>query len=80
MLFGSRARGDWHAGSDVDLALIVRSLDSKSRDEVLDLVADVELKYDQPLSILVLSTEQLATLRQRERRLAQDIDHEGVRL
>jgi len=80
VLFGSKARGDAEPGSDVDVAIVVRNLTAESRDRILERVADVELEHLGPLSTLVLSVEQLERLRGRERRLALDLDREGVRL
>lgn len=79
-LFGSRARGDYRGDSDMDVAMIVRALTPKGKKEILDLVAELELKYDTPLSVLVFSEEQFQNLKQRERRIALDIEREGIPL
>jgi predicted nucleotidyltransferase len=45
-LFGSKARGDFHADSDIDLLVIVNQLDSDSRWLVRATAADCSLQYD----------------------------------
>lgn len=80
VLFGSRARGDYCARSDIDVAVIVRALSRRLKHEILERVADLELKHDTPLSVLVLSEDQFDQLKMRERRIALDIEREGIPL
>lgn len=79
-LFGSKARGDYGAGSDIDIAVIVRGLTRDLKNAVFDKAADIELERDVSLSTLVLSEEQFEFLKRRERRIALDIEREGVPL
>lgn len=80
VMFGSRARGDYDEESDIDIAVIVNGLDKKLKEEVIDLVADIELTYLVPLSTLVLSSDANKKLIGRERKIALDIEREGVPL
>jgi predicted nucleotidyltransferase len=80
VLFGSRARGDFSDESDIDVAIIVRELTKKLKDKILDEVAQVELEYDMPISAFVLSEEEFNQLKRRERRIALDIEREGIPL
>jgi uncharacterized protein len=80
-LFGSRARGDASPDSDVDVAVIVRDLDEAERVEAIDLAFDAWARMGRvgpPLSPLVWSDRQAADYRRRERRLALDIEREGI--
>jgi predicted nucleotidyltransferase len=80
-LFGSRARGEGHEHSDLDVALIVDAgARRRYRREILDLSFDVGLAHGVELAPLVIEESQLQELRDRERRLAYAIDHEGVAL
>ena len=45
-LFGSKARGDFHADSDIDLLVIVRQLDAESRWLTRATAADYSLQYN----------------------------------
>lgn len=80
VLYGSRARGDHEPDSDIDLAVVVRGMDRHRKNELLDLVADIELEYLVPLSTLVISSKDFAELKKHERRIALDIEAEGVPL
>lgn len=80
ILFGSKARGDYDNESDIDIAVIVKDLSRARKNQILDRVADVELKYLTPLSTLVLSEDDFTSLKNRERRIAMDIEKEGIPL
>ena len=45
ILFGSKARGDSHSDSDVDILLIVDEDDWRFRHAISDVAADVSLEY-----------------------------------
>jgi uncharacterized protein len=80
VLYGSCARGDYDSDSDIDVAIIVRDLTRELKDRILENVADVEMEYLTPLSTLVISEDDFAFLRSRERRIALDIEREGIPL
>ncbi len=78
VLFGSRARGDFDDESDIDIAVIVRGLTRELKHQVLDAVAEIELKYLTPLSVIIFSENDFEHLKRRERRIALDIEREGI--
>jgi len=80
VLFGSRARGDHSQESDVDVAILVRRLTREMKHRILDKVAEIELDYLLPISVLVLSEDEFDHLKERERRIAIDIEREGIPL
>ena len=80
VLYGSRARGDADPDSDVDVAIVVRNLDVETKDRILSIVTDVELEHLVPLSTLILSEEEYRRLLEGERRIALDIEREGINL
>ncbi len=79
-LYGSRARGDYDEESDIDIAVIVKDLDRDLKMRILEEVADLELEHLTPLSTLILSEETYMKLLTRERRVALDIEKEGIAL
>jgi predicted nucleotidyltransferase len=79
-LFGSRARGEGHAESDVDVAFVVTANGRRRRYEVYDLAYDLSLTSGVRLAPLVIAGERLDELRRRERLLAADLDREGIPL
>jgi len=80
VLFGSRARGDWEPGSDIDVAAIVENLTRAEHARILDAVCSVEARHSFPVSFLLFSADQFRELKERERRIALDIEREGVPL
>jgi uncharacterized protein len=77
-LFGSRARGDGHEESDLDVAVVVSSVDRPARRQVSDLAFDVGLRHGVVLAPLVIERRRLDDLRVKERLIASDIDREGI--
>jgi len=77
-LFGSRARGEGSAESDLDVACIVTDTGRARRHELQDLAYDVGLRHGVLVAAMVISAAVLDGLRERERRLALDLDREGV--
>jgi predicted nucleotidyltransferase len=80
VLYGSRARGDYGKTSDTDIAVIVRGLSREMKHRMLNRVADIEFEYLRSLSTLILSEEDFLLLKKRERRIAADIESEGIPL
>jgi predicted nucleotidyltransferase len=80
VVYGSKARGDYDTESDIDIAIIIQGLSRELKNQIYDMVADIELKYFTPLSTLVLSKEDFKFLKKRERRIALDIEKEGIPL
>ncbi len=77
-VFGSKARGDYDPESDVDLAIIVEGLDGETKRRIIDRVAESEMKHLVVVSSLVISWKDFADLKTRERRIALDIEREGI--
>jgi predicted nucleotidyltransferase len=75
-LFGSRARGEGTDESDLDLAVIVTPQGRARRYEVYDAAFDIGLRHGVRLAPFVVSEK----LRARERRVAAELDQEGILL
>ena len=81
VLFGSYARERAHADSDVDVLVLVSPRMPKDGHRAADAAVEVMLRRpDVVLSPLVMTPEELDALRARERRLAAEIDREGIPL
>jgi predicted nucleotidyltransferase len=80
VLYGSRARGDYGKDSDTDIAIVVRGLSREMKHRMLSRVADIEFEYLRSLSTLILSEDDFLLLKKLERRIAADIEREGVPL
>lgn len=79
-LFGSFARGGADEASDVDVAVVLESVDWETRRDVIDLATDTGLPHQLLLSPTVFDRETWETWRRQERALVMDIDREGVPL
>ncbi len=77
-VFGSRARGEGGPDSDVDVLVVVASDDLPVRRRIFDLAYEVFLQTDVLISPLVLSRQGFAAPRQSGRRLAREIERDGV--
>ena len=79
-LFGSRARGEGHEHSDLDVAIVLARDARRHRHRIHDLAFDVGFVHGVTLAPLVLDESRLAELRERELRLARVLDTEGIPL
>jgi len=80
VLFGSHARGKATEDSDVDILVLIDDLDSADTRQIDAIVGDILTRTDVLLSPLVMRTARFDELRARERRLAADIEREGIPL
>jgi len=79
-LFGSWARGEAGADSDVDVAVVVDDLSRAEWSDVIDDACEVEDATGVALSPFVVSGSRFDLLLARERRIARDILAEGIPL
>lgn len=82
ILFGSRARGEGHEESDLDVAVVVRGPEREVYRQVYDVAAELnmEFNYGVRLAPLLVSEDTLEDLRARELAIARAILEEGVSL
>jgi predicted nucleotidyltransferase len=80
VLLGSRARGEGHERSDLDVALLVSPEGRMQRHALYDLAFDVGLAHGVELAPLVLEERRFQELKDRERLIARDIEVEGIPL
>jgi uncharacterized protein len=57
LLFGSKARGEAHADSDVDVLIITVCEDRSLRHAIIDLASDCSLEYNVLLSPRIISVQ-----------------------
>jgi uncharacterized protein len=60
ILYGSYARNDFNENSDIDLLVVLNKLDSagKEIDKIVDVIYDINLKYNTFISIVPITNEE----------------------
>jgi len=80
LLFGSKARGDAHQRSDVDLLLVLRRDDRRAQDALADMTLDIMMEYHIDLSVMTLSQREFRRLSQPPTSFMYTVLHDGIRL
>jgi predicted nucleotidyltransferase len=77
ILFGSYARGEAHAGSDIDVMVVLRGDVTPGReiDRMIDVITDLNLKYGILLSVVPVAEEKYL---QRNSPLLLNVRREGI--
>jgi predicted nucleotidyltransferase len=55
IVYGSKARGDYAIASNIDMVIITLGLTTELNNQILNMVADVEIAHTTPISTLVFS-------------------------
>ena len=79
-LFGSFARGRANEESDIDLAVVLQTVDWPTRGRVVDIATDVGLAHDVVLSPTLFDRSTFQRWLDQDRPLVRDIESEGVEL
>lgn len=77
-VFGSRARGEAHEFSDVDVLVVVDDLSHAEGKAIAQFCGDLLTRHDVLVSTFSVSSERMQTLRRRERLIAREIERDGV--
>jgi predicted nucleotidyltransferase len=80
ILFGSYARGDFHAESDIDFALVLKNPNTRTAFEIFrisDISTDLSLKYGLPISSFPIAE---LKLKESKQGVFQEIRKEGIKL
>lgn len=84
VLFGSRARGDWHAASDIDLLVIAEALTPERHQELRHLGGQLEREtprlYPEPVAVQIVALTRTEFNRARRARMhvAGGAQHDGL--
>lgn len=79
-LFGSCVRGERSEESDIDILVLIDDLTWEEKRRVWDEATLINIARDTLLSPLVMLPEEFQKLKERERRVALDIEKEGIQL
>lgn len=79
-LYGSKARGDHHGDSDIDILVIAGSDDWRLHDEIRQVGYELDESIDYRLSIQVISERRFEHARKRHFQFATSVHEEGIRV
>jgi predicted nucleotidyltransferase len=82
-LFGSKARGDFGNGSDLDVAIVIRGdIDRKLKERIYEIAFEITFSVDYAFNIspVVFTEEEFNHLCEEEWRIALDIINEGIEI
>ncbi len=80
LLYGSKARGDYHKESDIDVFVLIDKGDYKIRDEIVDIAADLLLKHEVLISPRVINMGEYNTLTRWKASFIKNIQKEGIKI
>ena len=79
-LFGSKARGDFHKESDIDLMVVLKNANENKKDDISDLTYDLILKYRVDISPHIYSLKNFNYLNNIPTVFMQIVEREGIEL
>lgn len=79
-LFGSAVRGERWTESDIDILILIADLTWEEKRRVWDEATLLNIEWDILLSPLVMTPPEFQELHNRERRIALDVEQEGIEL
>lgn len=81
-LYGSRARGERHIYSDIDLLVVVKRKTKKLKERLLDLECDISERYGYKdhLSPMIISLSEYRWQRRREWPFIMTVEEDGIDL
>ena len=77
MIYGSKARGDWHKDSDIDVVLILANDRAEQREALEDLAYDLSVTAD-ALPLLTTKTRRGNGTARPEQRFHRALERDGV--
>jgi predicted nucleotidyltransferase len=77
-LFGSKSRGDAHQDSDLDVVVILKDVNYKTKCAIIDLAYEELIKTDIEISPLIFSQNDYERQRQGDYPIVQEIERDKV--
>ena len=79
-LFGSRARGDYHNDSDIDVLLLVEQETWVLKDDISGLQADINLSFDMAFDLRVIGINRWRHMAETQAGLFQTVSADAIPL
>ena len=80
ILFGSKARGEATHDSDIDVLLLVENENWKLKDEIIVIVADVNLEYDLQIDLRIIGIARWKYMAEIQAGLYRNISQDAIPL
>lgn len=77
ILYGSKARGDAHPDSDMDILLLVDDRKKIDRDKIYDFIVDVELEHGIDISLNIYNADEFNRMLTWQAPFATNVAREG---
>ncbi len=77
-LYGSKARGDYREGSDIDMFVLVDKSDINLEDKVCDLATEILLQYGVLISPMVVNKKHFERLIYLQTAFIRNVEGQGV--
>ena len=78
LLYGSKARGDYHKESDIDVMILIDEGDFKVRDQIAGIAYDIFLKHEVLISPLVINTKEYRLLNRWQTSFFKNTKKDGI--
>jgi predicted nucleotidyltransferase len=78
VVFGSRVRGDFDASSDLDVMIIIPTMQSETRAKVIRITHDIELEYEVPISPILYTVNEYAVNKKLKSSFIEQVENEGI--
>lgn len=79
-LFGSRARGDFKADSDIDVLVIVKNKNVNLRSKLYDILFEIDPYYEYKISLIIYSEFEYQQNIKLKSPFTENLKKEGIRL
>ncbi|MCU0864147.1 MAG: nucleotidyltransferase domain-containing protein [Planctomycetes bacterium] len=79
-LFGSRARGEGHAESDLDILVVIDGMTNAERQQIWDFSGRLFVQHEVPVSTFTLTDGRWRELQAQGRLIAREIARDGIPL
>ena len=79
-MFGSKARGDFHKDSDIDILIVVNQKNITVRDEIYDILFELDPYYEYKISIILFSLYEYRKNEEMKSAFIKYINLEGIDL
>ena len=80
LLFGSKARGDFHSESDIDIFILFDKVDSDVRKAIAHFTTKIFLKDDILLSPKAIEESHFSTIKRLETGFFKNIVNDGIKI